>query len=88
MTEPTQPTGTEPTQPNGRLTRPRQGRILAGVCAAIANRTGIDVGVVRILFVVSLAFGGLGFIAYLAGWALLPEESEDESPAERMFGSS
>ncbi|MFP3913446.1 MAG: PspC domain-containing protein [Actinomycetota bacterium] len=79
---------TEPTPPTGRLTRPRQGRILAGVCAAIASRTGVDVGVVRILFVVSLAFGGLGFIAYLAGWALLPEEGEERSPAERMLGSS
>lgn len=79
---------TEPTSSSNRLTRPRRGRMIAGVCAAIANRTGIDVGVVRLLFVVSLAFGGLGVVAYAAGWALLPQEGSEKSPAEKTFGSS
>lgn len=61
--------------------------MIAGVCAAIAKGLGVDVGIVRLVFVISLAFGGLGLVAYVAGWVLLPEEGEDKSAAERMFGS-
>lgn len=68
--------------------RPRQGRIVAGVAAAIAKGTGIDVGLVRLGFVISLFFGGFGLVAYLAGWAFIPSEGEGQSPAERMFKSS
>lgn len=80
---------TDPTPtPSNRLTRPRQGRMIAGVAAAVANRAGVDVALVRLAFVVSLFFGGLGLIAYVAGWALIPEEGESQSLAEKMFGGS
>ncbi|HLU31293.1 MAG TPA: PspC domain-containing protein [Acidimicrobiia bacterium] len=74
--------------PSNRLTRPRNGRMIAGVAAAIASRMDLDVTVVRLLFVVSLFFGGLGFWVYLAGWALIPEEGQSQSAAERMFGNN
>lgn len=61
--------------------------MIAGVAAAIAQRSGIDVGLIRLAFVVSLVFGGLGAVAYLAGWLLLPEEGESKAPAERWFGT-
>lgn len=48
--------------------------MLGGVAAAIANQSGIDVSLVRLGFVVSLFFGGLGVLAYLAAWLLIPEE--------------
>lgn len=82
MTEPT------PNQPSNRLTRPRHGRIIAGVAAAIAGRIGVDVALVRLGFVVSIFFGGLGVVAYVAGWLLIPEEGQDKSTAENLFGSS
>lgn len=82
MTEPT------PNQPSNRLTRPRQGRMIAGVAAAIADRIGVDVGLVRLGFVVSVFFGGLGVVTYVAGWLLIPEEGEEKSKAEDLFGSS
>lgn len=71
-----------------RMTRPRRGRMIAGVAAALAERTGIDVSLIRIGFVISLFFGGFGLVAYLAAWALIPEEGQTQSPAERIFGSS
>lgn len=70
-----------------RLTRPRHGRMIAGVAAAFADRTGIDVGLIRVGFVVSLFFGGLGLVAYVAAWILIPEEGQTQSAAERLFGS-
>lgn len=69
-----------------RLTRPRQGRILAGVSAAFAERLSIDVSLVRIAFVVSAFFGGLGIWVYLAAWLLIPNEGEARSQAEEILG--
>ena len=55
------------------LVRPRHGKVIAGVCAAIADRFGISRLLVRLVFVV---FGlvGAGEIAYIAGWLLIPKE--------------
>ena len=64
-----------------RLERPTSGRVLAGVAAGIANHTGISVGLVRLMFLVSILFGGLGVFLYLAGWALIPSQGADDSLA-------
>ncbi|MDD7942218.1 PspC domain-containing protein [Actinomycetospora lutea] len=54
-------------------------RWIAGVCGGIAARTGLDVTLVRVLAVLLAVFGHLvGLIAYLAAWALVPEEGSDE----------
>ncbi len=58
---------------------------MAGVSAPIAERLSIDVSLVRIAFVVSTFFGGLGTWVYLATWFLVPNEGEARSPAEEMF---
>lgn len=51
-------------------------RWIAGVCGGIAARTGLDVTLVRVLAVLLAVFGHLvGLIAYLAAWALVPEET-------------
>jgi phage shock protein PspC (stress-responsive transcriptional regulator) len=56
------------------LSRPRNGRVIAGVCAAIANRFGMSPLLVRTIFVVSLLLPGPQFLIYLAGWILIPDE--------------
>ena len=55
------------------LVRPRSQRVIAGVCAALANRFGISRGLVRLGFVL---FGllGVGEIAYIALWLVIPKE--------------
>lgn len=55
------------------LVRPRRGRMIAGVCAALANRFGLSVGVVRLLFVIFGLFGA-GEIAYIVLWVLVPKQ--------------
>jgi phage shock protein PspC (stress-responsive transcriptional regulator) len=57
------------------LYRPRDNRVIAGVCSGIARRFGIDPTIVRILFVASLLLPGPQILIYLAGWVLMPEES-------------
>ena len=57
-----------------QLTRPRRGdgRVVAGVAAAVADGTGLSRGLVRFLFVLA-AFFGVGEIVYLVLWVLLPK---------------
>lgn len=55
------------------LKRPRQGRIIAGVCAGIARRYGWSPTVVRVVFVLSLLLPGPQFLIYIALWILVPE---------------
>lgn len=50
-------------------------RWLAGVCGAVADRTGLDPLVVRGVAIVVALLGGPVFLAYAAGWALLPDSS-------------
>ena len=56
-----------------RLVRPRQGKRLAGVCAAVAERFGFSASRVRIGFVIFGLFGA-GEIAYIVLWIVIPKE--------------
>lgn len=57
------------------LTRPQSKKMIAGVCAGLAERFGWPVGRVRLLFVVSCILPGPQFIGYLILWALMPKRS-------------
>ena len=69
------------------LTRSRKGRMVAGVCAGAADYFGLDVTLVRVIVaVVSIITGGAGVLAYLAAWAIIPEEGEKISIAQNIVG--
>ncbi|MGC4894023.1 PspC domain-containing protein [Micromonospora sp. DT31] len=68
------------------LVRPRQGRYLAGVCAAIGRATNTDPVLWRVLLAVLGFFGGIGVIVYVAGWLIIPGEGDTASPVEAMLG--
>jgi phage shock protein C len=71
-----------------RLERKLSGRWLAGVCAGLADYSGIDVSLIRVIFAVLTLFGGVGAIAYLLAWALVPEEGEQASIAEKVINKN
>lgn len=75
-------------QAPGEFVRPLAGRMIAGVAQGISNRLNIPIWLVRIGFVLTAFFGGLGMVAYLAAWALVRSEDETEAPAERFFASN
>jgi phage shock protein PspC (stress-responsive transcriptional regulator) len=54
--------------------RPRRGRLVAGVCAAIADHYGSTRTSVRVLFVLSMLLPGPQILAYAAGWVAFPNE--------------
>lgn len=56
----------------GRLVRPRHGKVLAGVCAALADGFGLSPTLVRVGFVLFGLFG-VGELVYIVLWLLLPK---------------
>jgi phage shock protein PspC (stress-responsive transcriptional regulator) len=56
------------------LTRPRRGRVIAGVCAGIARRFGWSPWLVRLVFLVSCVLPGPQVLLYIALWILMPRE--------------
>jgi phage shock protein PspC (stress-responsive transcriptional regulator) len=57
-----------------KLVRPRDNRMIAGVCAGLARRFGMSAGLVRLLFVLSLLLPGTQVIVYLVLWIIMPDE--------------
>lgn len=57
------------------LSRPAEGRLLAGVCAGFARGLELDVTLVRLAAVLLLFAYGLGAVVYLALWLLIPAEN-------------
>ena len=70
------------------LVRSRKGRMVAGVCAGLAEYFGTDVTLVRVIVaVIAVITGGAGVLAYLVAWAIIPEEGEKTSIAENLVSS-
>jgi phage shock protein PspC (stress-responsive transcriptional regulator) len=58
-----------------RLYRSKSDRVLGGVCAGIANYFKIDPVLVRLIWVIfTLLSIGLGIVAYLIAWIIVPED--------------
>ena len=56
------------------LVRPRRGKIVAGVCAAVARRFDVSPTLVRLLFLLSMLLPGPQILAYLVLWIVVPSE--------------
>jgi phage shock protein PspC (stress-responsive transcriptional regulator) len=67
---------------SNRLMREREQRMLGGVCAGIARQYGLDVTMVRVVMAVLSLAWGVGVVAYIALWVLMPER-----PAEAPGGA-
>ena len=76
-----QPTPIDSTESSGdarpsakRLLRSQDDRYLGGVCGGIAEYTGVDANVIRLLAVLGTVLGaGALVIAYVVAWIMLPE---------------
>lgn len=54
------------------LTRSRENRVIAGVCAGLAERLGWRPRTVRLLFVLSCLLPGPQFLIYIVLWIIMP----------------
>ncbi|HEX3565776.1 MAG TPA: PspC domain-containing protein [Acidimicrobiales bacterium] len=84
---PDAPGGPPPARPD-HLHRPREGRMVAGVAAGMADCFDLDPTVVRIGFVALCLLGGIAVPLYLAGWLLMPDEEADLSVGEELLAQA
>jgi phage shock protein PspC (stress-responsive transcriptional regulator) len=78
--EATEGTAPETGAPVRRLYRIRDGSMLGGVCNGLAIYFGIDVTIVRLIFVI-LAFCSVGVLAYLVMMIVIPRAKTPEEKA-------
>jgi len=57
-----------------KLTRPMGSQWIAGVCAGFAKYFGIDVTLVRLLWLCSVILAGTGILVYIICWIVMPKE--------------
>lgn len=85
-----------PPAPERRLVRPMWDKTVAGVCSGFARYLGVDVVLVRIVWLCVAVFTGTGFIAYLVCWIVMPKEyapapatqTAPETPPEAAPGTA
>jgi phage shock protein PspC (stress-responsive transcriptional regulator) len=63
-----------PTTPS--LSRPRSGRMIAGVCAGLARRFGLSPTLVRWIAVASILLPGPQVLIYVILWILMPNDRD------------
>jgi phage shock protein C len=69
-----------------KLSRPREGKKIAGVCAGVARYLEIDVTLVRILWILVTIFPPVpGLVAYIVCWIAMPQDPKPvSSPSAPM----
>ena len=75
-----------PSSGTKRLYRLTDGRLVAGVCTGLAAYAGVDATMVRLVFALFTAFGGLGVVLYLCAWIVIPDETDGASIVETFVG--
>ena len=68
-----------------RLARPRDGRWLGGVAAALGEYFDLSPTIYRIAFAALALAGGTGILLYVAAWLVIPDEGDEDSVAARML---
>lgn len=76
-----------------RLYRSSENKIIGGVCGGIGDYFDIDPTLVRVITVLIFLATGIGFLAYLIGWIIIPkrtmsvETSTDSEPPNGDYPS-
>jgi len=61
---------------NKKLFRSTKNRMVAGVCGGIGDYFSVDPTVIRLAWVIfTLISMGVGIIAYIMAWIIIPEEN-------------
>lgn len=75
-----------------RLQRNTQNKVIAGVCSGLADFFGIDVALMRVIFILLLVAGYSGFLIYLILWIVMPKaryaENQSYDNAESTVAQS
>jgi phage shock protein PspC (stress-responsive transcriptional regulator) len=58
-----------------KLIRPKDGAMIAGVCAGVARTFGLDATLIRVIWALMICVGGTGLLAYVICWLVIPKEA-------------
>lgn len=64
--------------PRRRLVRSRRDSVLGGVCGGLARYLGVDPLLLRVAAAALALSGGVGVVAYIVAWVVIPEAGHDE----------
>jgi len=59
-----------------RIYRDPQNKMIGGVCTGLGNYFNVDYSVIRIIWLLLFLFGGIGLIAYIIAWIIIPEKPQ------------
>ena len=62
------------TEPVKKLYRSIKNRVIGGVCGGLGDYLNLDPVLIRVLWIVLLFAAGLGVLAYIIAWIIIPEE--------------
>ena len=60
--------------PPRRLMLDKAKKKIGGVCAGLARYSDVDVALMRVLWLVVAFSTGIGFVAYLVAWIVMPSD--------------
>lgn len=58
------------------FSRPRNNRVIAGVCAGVARRFNLDLTLVRVIALLMIPLPVSALLVYVLAWLLMPEDSQ------------
>jgi phage shock protein C len=59
-----------------RLVRSQHNRVIGGVCGGIGEYLEVDPVLIRLIWGVFFFLGGIGFLAYIIAWIIIPLEKD------------
>lgn len=68
-----------------RLFRSRTNRVLGGVCGGLGETFGIDPTLVRLVFILLALGDGIGILAYILLWVLMPVQGRVGTPPREVI---
>ena len=67
-----------------KLYRSTSNRMIAGVCAGVAEYLNIDPTVVRVIWAIASVFAFVGVVAYIACALIIPEKPESDNIVDAL----
>ncbi len=58
-----------------KLYRKSNSRVFGGVCAGLGDYFNVDKVLIRLVWSLTVVFAGVGILAYLIAWVVIPEDT-------------
>jgi len=71
-----------------KLYRSHDNRVIGGVCTGLGDYFGVDPVLIRLVFVALALVNGMGVLAYLILWLIVPEKGGGELAGEDVVRSN